>query len=349
MLLSIGRPALVKFVLALGLCIVFASAETVEAQRGARGGRGRRGARGSQKSSPKPREQDQPNASDMPGVQRGQVYKFETVVDEEDADLVGILKVRPVAKGAKVLKLRVHNRENVRIAVGGHQFAVEMYPEILSKGLFCSADWGFKGGDDLSQPSDDSKKTKPRKNLPRELRALTFETLEIEGTILEIEDDVMVLKGKPKDDRQWPDIEARLARSSKPSSTDGKPPRVSPKKIRLKMLDGMTSFEDAARHALDLGDFEVEQQIEATIVFAGTGKKQGMLVALRSLTAEEREEDETQPGDKAERNPGQRGARRGARQRGRRGARPGGPNMCPAIVVPAVSQPMPAETSASEE
>ncbi|MBU0639079.1 MAG: hypothetical protein ABII12_15840 [Planctomycetota bacterium] len=349
MFFAIGRPAFAKMVLALGLCIVFASAETAEAQRGLRGGGKSRG----QKGTTGPRDQGQADESDQPGVHKGQVYKFEVVVDENDADLVGILKVRPLAKGAKVLKLRVHNKEDVQITVAGHRFTAEMYPEILWKGLFCSADWSFEGEDDLSTPTDEEKKQRSRRRSQKQLRALTFDTLEVEGKIEEIDNDVVVLKARPKDGRQWPDIEARLARKQKQPSADEKPRPVAEKKIRLKMLDGMTGFEDAASHSLDLGDFEVDQQIEAKVVFAGTGKKQGMLVTLRSLTAEEREEDELQPGDKSGPRAGPRGRGRGQQPRGRgRGQRPtggGGPSQCPAIVVSAVSQVSPAENSGSAE
>jgi len=286
--------------LVMGLIAFLLAAETAYGQR-ARGG----GPRRSQTQTTRaPRETPKSDVL-QPGSQKGQIYKFEA--SEGDDNLIGTLTVRPDT-GGRILKLRVRKSETLRISLAGHDFEPEAFNDVFIKGLFCSADWGFVG----EQTPPDNK----RASTPKELRGLTFETIEVSGKIEAIEGDTIVLKAVPMGDRKWPDIEAKLA-----ANPNAKVPEKAPrKKLKLKMIDAVTTYVDAARFPLALGDFEADQEIQAVIVF---GKKQGILVELRSLTAEEREPGEqpstAQPtGDSGQQRPQTPPPRGGARPRGGR-------------------------------
>lgn len=284
----------------LGLIAFLLVSEAAYGQR-ARGGGTRRKTR-SQTTSVQ-REKPRTDAL-QPGSQKGQIYKFQAAEGEDG--LIGTLTVRPET-GGKILKLRVRKSDTLRISLAGHEFEPEAFSDVFVKGLFCSADWGFVG----EQTPPDNK----RASTPKELRGLTFETIEVSGKIETIEGDTIVLKAVPMGDRKWPDIEAKLA-----ANPNAKVPEKAPrKKLKLKMIDAVTTYVDAAKFPLALGDFEADQEVQAMIVF---GKKQGILVELRSLTAEEREPGEqptAQPsGDGGQQPPRQPPTRGGARPRGGR-------------------------------
>lgn len=265
-----------RWVVGLAVCILFASADSASAQRG-RGGVGRR----AQETKPAGPIRGTVDAQsiDQPGTYKGQISKFEPLTSEQDEELIGVLTLRPQVPGSKTLKLQVRKTENLRIVVGSHSFDPEACADILWKGLYCSAEW------DWFKKEGESEKKKPT---VRELRTLTFESLPVEGTIEEMEGEFITVKVRPREGRDWPDSPATGSRSSNSrSGSEGETKRVLQKKLRLKIMDEVSSFADAARQALDLGDFTPAQQVMAVVMY---GKKQGVLIELQSLTAEENKE-----------------------------------------------------------
>jgi hypothetical protein len=302
------RHRLPRFLFAVSVCVLFVAAEAAEAQIGRGGGRRRSSGRGKQSGGNLPRDKGPSEShSQSPGSHRAEIYKFEAATGDEDETLIGFLKVRPM-DGGRLLKLVVRSNEQLKVSVAGHDFPVEDYPDILWKGLHCTANWEFQ------QPEPGSKK--PIERMPKELQSLTFETLAVEGKIVAIEGDSLVLKVRPSDDRPWPQREKRQTRRPSGNTNTKKPKRIPQKKLSIRIIDEVASYADAAGHPLGLGDFEIDQDIEAAIVYGG--KKNGMLVELKSLTAEEQEEG-NQAGERGNQ-PGPRG--RGAPQpRGRGGRR----------------------------
>ena len=192
---------------------------------------------------------------------------------------------------------------------------VEDLEEKPLKGLFCRATWGDPDEEAAEEEDADSKKKKKKKKKRRVLRSLSFETINVEGKIQSIEGETIVLKVRPTGGQEWPDIEARRSRS--PKKPGNKPKKVARRKIRLKLLEELTEFEAGNSAPLDLGDFEVDQRIEA-IVACGT--KAGMMVKLRAPGVE----GDEGAGRGEDDGGGDRRPRGGRPGRGGGGGRPGG-------------------------
>lgn len=204
------------------------------------------------------------------GVCQGRIYKFEPTDDDEDS--IGTLKIRPNPPESRTLKLEVTDDDNVRVSLAGHHFDPLEYPEILSKGFFCSVRWG-------TQQSEDEQ---TKKKAPKLLRSLELETLVVQGRIDEIGDDYLVLvRARPQDGRQWPDVAAYLARTSRTSDSQ-KTSRPARKKLELGFVEPVTSFADAKGSPLYMSDFTEGEDVEAVIAYGG---KRGLLIELRSLVS----------------------------------------------------------------
>jgi hypothetical protein len=278
-------------VFTLALCVPLAAVENAQAQ-GGRGGRGGKSGGGKQQhKAPTVDRSNKPAAYvNEPGSHKGQIAKFEPTTSEKDEDLIGLLTVRPSEKGAKTLKLQVRKDGRLKLEVGGKPFDVEACGELFWKGLYCTVNWAYA----------DSELGKAKPSL-KELRSITFDSLTVQGKIEEIQGDSVTVRGRPKDNREWPDATSKeggggTQRSGKANTAaSDKTKQVLPKKLKLKIFENVTSFLDAKRQPLEMGEFGVEQPIEALVVY---GKQQGILVELQSLTAEESKKEEPQVGRK---------------------------------------------------
>lgn len=262
------------------LCAVFAGvllvdAEAADAQMG--GGRSRGGGRRPTKKPNTPPPADQPQDVEAPGQQVGRIIKFKGAKEgEEDETLLGTLSVQPFKKGGKTLKLLVRKSDTLRIDIGDTKIEGDEILEYLWKGLHCTAGWAF----------EDSDAKKPKK---KALRTLKLDTLAVVGKLDSIEDNVITLKARPANGQDWPDLIAKLDSGADPSRGKKK---VVLRKLKLKILENVSKFEDAKKDPLDLGEFEVGKDVDATIVL---GRPFGILVVLQSPTAENREKpDEPQ-------------------------------------------------------
>ncbi|MBU0718875.1 MAG: hypothetical protein KJ749_11545 [Planctomycetes bacterium] len=208
------------------------------------------------------------------GICQGRIYKFELTdpAESDDENSIGLLKIRSSQPGVRTLKLEVTDDADVRVSLAGHRFDPFEYQDVLTKGFFCSARWGIK------QDEEEQKK----RTAPKLLRGLEFETLAVEGEIDEIGDDYVVLvKARPKDGQQWPDVAAYLARTARTTDSQ-KTTRPARKKLELSFVEPVTSFADAAGEPLYLSDFGEEEDVEAVIVYGG---RRGLLVEIRSIVA----------------------------------------------------------------
>lgn len=235
-------------------CVLFISASPTAAQPRGPGGGG--------PNRPPP---GQPPGEDRAsGSEQGRLIKFKPAKDDSgDEDLIGVLRVKGFAKGTKVVRINVRRSDDLKVKVRDHVFDSEELEGVLWRGLYCTASWQL----------EDSK----RKRKKKELRDLSFDTLQIEGTVYEIEDGVVIVKGVPKDGRQWPDVEAK-ARGGPAGRRDNRPKRVVRRKVKLKVLEDLSTFLDAADDEAGLDDFEIGQEVEATVVY---GRPYGMVVAMR--------------------------------------------------------------------
>lgn len=248
-----------------------------------------------------PRETNTGNKKLEPGSFSGRIIKFEPVdadkgaaKDGKEENLVGELSIRPFEKGGRLLKVKVFRVDEMHVEVGGHQFEIDEFSQILWKGLMVTAEWRYKDA----------------KERIKELKSLTFDTFEIEGEIEKIEDGMVIVQAKPKDGKEWPDANATAAPTTIGGKGRGAPVKDElrrARKLKLKIMEDVTKYLDAARAESDLNEFAANQKIEATIVY---GKPNGMLLALKLPW------DGTTP---------QPGATEPARRGGERGNQPPGP------------------------
>ena len=264
-----------KILLAVSVCVLFVGApEVVEAQTAGGGASGGRGGRGGDR--PKPRtKQPQPADTDVPGHRSGKIVKFKPVKEsEEDEEILGTLMVKPFEKGSKTIKLRVRRSEDLQIRVGDHMFDPEEELDIFWKGLHCTAGWNIADPD-------------ARRKI-KELRRLTFDTIEVKGKIREIENELIVIKGVPKNGQNWPDLEAmRKDEQSNRFTKNKKKKRIRRRTLKLKVLEDVSKFYDSEKSEVDLEEFQADDEVEATVVVG----KLGMMIALRHPVSAVEDED----------------------------------------------------------
>lgn len=240
------------------------------------------------------------------GSDRCRIVKFEFAKDSTDEDLIGILSIRPLMKKARTLKLIVRQSDDLQFLLGAETVELEALQDTEWKQLICTASWGSPSGKSGEDEGDDKKSKSASKKKERELRTLSLETQVVAGTIESIEGDVIMLKAKPTGDHNWLDAEARdLERGVSGDSKREKKPV--PRKLQIKILENLTKFEGGKSGSLELGDFQVGQEVEATVV---CGRKTGVMLTLTAPGVEGRT-DAPKGGEEKPRDTGGGRTRRG--------------------------------------
>ncbi|HUN82058.1 MAG TPA: hypothetical protein VMV81_11190 [Phycisphaerae bacterium] len=148
-----------------------------------------------------------------------------------------------------------------------------MAPELLWKGLFVSATF------DVDKPTDPKKKAPTQKAL----KSLSIDSLEIEGTVVEIGDDFIIINAKPlKGD--WPDSEPPKNGSAPLAKA------VKPRAIKFKTIEKVTRVLNKELRATELGEYTKDEKVEA-VVGVGKGKAQGLLLTLHPPVIDHSKED----------------------------------------------------------
>ncbi|RIK66002.1 MAG: hypothetical protein DCC65_11215 [Planctomycetota bacterium] len=217
------------------------------------------------------------------GSESGYIMKYETPKEGDDEDIQAYVTLKPPAKGAKPIKVRILRSSPPKIELGDKkEFDPEVIPEILTKGLYCRFSWK------ITQPPGDKKKAKLL-----DLTNVAFDNLEVSGKIDEIRPDLLVIRCKPKNDRPWPDAKPDDKKPARSGQTAPKPKPIAFKKLKLKVLEDVTQFRDADNHELDPADFEANQTVDALVVY---GRKGGIVLNLKSPTPRDEGEDDSQGG-----------------------------------------------------
>lgn len=312
--LASRRSARLVFALVAGLSMLFVATVPAEAQIFVGGkSRGKKVKEKRQKNrGPKSK------AWSNIGSHRCEITKFELAEGDEEEKFIGTIKVHPLEKDAKPIKVLVPRSDELVIELEGYKFTAEEFFDLPLKGLYCTVSWGYPE-DDLDDGVGDrssgsrgkgKKKSSRKKKRTPELKSISFDRIEVKGTISEIEDDLIILKVRPKDkNRLWPNIEARMVRKPDQSGEQKKRRKTSSKKIKLRIFDDVAKFYDGNKEPLDLADFEVGQEIEASVIF---GSKIGFMVAMHAPGVgdgleDEFEDDEPRRGGDRRRTPGRRG------------------------------------------
>lgn len=241
-----------RFLLAFCSCIVLVCASTGEAQQPGRGG----GGSGPGRQPPKKKKQG-------PGRQTGKILKFKLIEDSEDDDLIGELSIKGYDRKTPRRKIIVRRDDKLELRMGDHMLNLDDHPDILRKGLNCTAYWGVV----------DPEARRSRLFLQK----LQFPSLAVVGKVHSIEDNVVILKARMADGRRWPDRQTKDRRRRRPSVSN-RPQTERPRKLKLTLLDDVSIFLDSAGDEIDIDDFEVGQEIEADIVF---GHPYGYVIKLR--------------------------------------------------------------------
>jgi len=223
---------------------------------------------------------------------------------EGSDDTHGTLMVK--TDDGKSLRLEIRTKDNLKIQMGNHDVPAEDYEKFLLPGLAVNVQWN-------------TDKLGARKT--QYLTTITFETLQIEGRIVGIDDDGTIVKvfAKPAADRKWPELKKPPIRKPKPPPKSGgggslggggtgsskpkkppAPPREKPvqaKPLQLQFFEGISNLTDSAKQSLavaDLRDYK-DQQISGTIVF-GTTKCVIIDAAIEGEKQEEKTSDAGGPG-----------------------------------------------------
>ncbi len=258
------------------LCVMFVASDPALGQIGIR--KGGKGAKQTTRYEPRTVWQEA-------GNHRSRVLKFEAEVSGDEDEFLGTIKVKPIENKSRTVSLLIRESDELRITVGGITITVDELEELPWKGLYCTTSWRFGPPADLETDREDVKKPRRQK---RELQSLSFDLLNVEGTVDSVEEDIIILKVKPKNGKNWPDIEAKRILNPKYFG-NRTTKRVAQRKIKLKMLDDVAKFLAGNGAPLDLMDFEDKQKIEATIIY---GTKMGLMVKLVAPDVEGELEDD---------------------------------------------------------
>lgn len=280
----------------VALVAVFFVADAASAQIAGGGRGGRRGKPPKEKEPPRGEQQE--DEKPAPGRQVGWVLRLKAATEkdvEKDEDLMGFLSVKPYEKKGRIVKLRVRKNNDVRIELGDHKFELEDLGKILGKGMHVAASWDFLN----------EKEAEKKRGGKKVLRKLELVTIEVEGEVKEIKDDMVTVYGKPINKARWPDYQP----DDKPGTM---PDEVKKMALDLKLMEDISKFRTTDSDDAGLSDFKEGDEVRLRVVFAG--RKTGILVAMRSKDASDvPETKEDEGGDR----PPARGPR--PRQPGRRG------------------------------
>lgn len=286
----------VRWALGLAACLMLVGAEPAVAQIGLGGSTGGRG-----KKPPRSGGGIKLGAPADSGSYFGRILKFSPVENAGDDDLVGHLIFRPFRKDLKTLRLRVHRKDNgFSIRIGDGSFAEDQLQDILSTGLYCTVNWSVeKSGEDDHGDGRSHKRKRSSRFKKKELVDMTFNPVAVEGKIVEIDGDIVVLRCKPKSG-DWPEVAAKINPNRPPPkvaprSSGNRKKKVRLKKLKLKVLEDVTKFSDAANTTIDLGDLEADQPIEANVI---QGAKTGYLTSIKLVDAEAGDNEEGKGGDR---------------------------------------------------
>lgn len=254
---------------AVAAALIIANAGSAQMTGGGGGGGGRGGG---------PRDPGGDTSDDRAtGSASGWIMKYTGPKKGDPEDVLAYFTVKPAT--GRPVKLLVLRDDPVMIELGDRKdFEPEEYADVLIKGLYCKCTW--KVTDRKKNPDD--KKTKKINVLSR----VTFDSLEVTGKLEEIGDDLVVIKGKPINDHPWPDAPPK--KDSPRGDKGNVKPKVSNKKLKLRVFDDVTKYKDSANQAIEPADFELKQDVTAMVVY---GRRGGIVIDLKSPIKKEGHDD----------------------------------------------------------
>lgn len=196
-----------------------------------------------------------------PGSYHCVVQAFEAVQNGSQEDQIGVLKLKPSEKGAKLLVVRVLKKPGVAFRFGPKDMDLETMGEVLQKGMYCLVEWEWEATEGNKKPKN------------KDLKVIQVDGIEVEGKVESVEDGFVNLKVRPVNG-DWPDAVQK-------ASPRGRSEEIAPvkeKKLHVKLHDALTKYSNNEGKPGDLGDFEPGAKIEATVVYA---RKEGILLHMQ--------------------------------------------------------------------
>ncbi|MEK6643963.1 MAG: hypothetical protein AABZ08_08640 [Planctomycetota bacterium] len=235
-----------------GCAMVYAGpAPTGRGKKAGGEGQGRTGATGGEQGRSGVTESQKPT---------GFITKFALAKPGDAEDIAGKLSIKPV--DSKTVNIEIP-REGVVYRFGDRVIDAEAAFELLGKGLYCSAGWGYAD-------TGDAKK----KPTVKQLTSLTLEMVIAEGTIEEIGSDFIVIKVRPTRG-DWPDADVDIKKQSTALTKV-----IKPRPFKLKTPDNISKFTNKEGKPGDSGDYQNGDKIEVTFVYSKTAGS-GILEVLR--------------------------------------------------------------------
>jgi hypothetical protein len=197
--------------------------------------------------------------------------------DNSASGIVGVLRVKPIERDAKVIKLIVRDSDSPCVAVGQNMFYAEDVERFAFKGLYLNAQW---------KPVLISADDRLEKDVLVKLEAADFV---VDGVIQEIADDYIVLRCHPANGAIWPHFKEMAEtgvgplRGCPPHELKERSSRLH-RKLKLNIDEEVTSFTDSDGRPATYWDYVEGQAVEATIVF---GRKEGILLNLKATEVQE--------------------------------------------------------------
>ena len=207
-----------------------------------------------------------PAATGKGTMVKGWIKGLTAAKNAEHEDLVGVLKFLPDEKNGKVLSLNVYRREGVDFKLGDAKLDFDNLSDMLWAGLYCTVSWA-------PEASSDPKK----KSNQKQLNTLSLEVIEISGTLEEISDDFIVVKGKPMRG-DWPDKEsAKVAAPSRSGQAEGP---VKSRVLKVKHFEKISRFLNKEGKNGDAGEYQTGDKVDVTMAF-GSQKTPGIMAYVR--------------------------------------------------------------------
>ena len=257
--------------LAFVLALVWAGLCPAQMTGGGGGGDGRGG-------GPRDPGTDNPSDNRETGSVSGWVMRYKPPKEGDPDDILAYMTVKP--QEGRPVKILVLRDEPVSMELGERKdFSPDEYPDLLTKGIYCNCSWKV-----TERKKDPSDKRARKYNV---LSRVAFDNIEVTGRIEEISEDMVVIKGKPINDRPWPDTPPKKNNPRRNTGGD-KPQKIFNKKLKLRIFDDVTQFKDSANQTLDISDFEPKQTVNAMVVY---GRRGGIIIDLKSPTKKDGAED----------------------------------------------------------
>ena len=253
-----------KLIWALAALVVLAATMCANAQGR---GSGRKASQSGRAGAPPPPSGEKGSRTSASDGTLCRLIKFE-YNDAWDDEPAAQLVAKPIGKNTKVLKLTISESDKPLVCLNQHKFDAYEAQDLLRKGLFCNVEWKYESVEPGRKP-----KTK-------EPVGMHLEPFGVHGMIVGIDDEYVTLKARPMKGADWPHLPVKdqYSRYNRTRS------QTMSLKRRFRTLDETTVLRDCKSRPLALWDDSEGQEVEAFVIL---GKKEGILVTLRSLTVDE--------------------------------------------------------------